>query len=218
MCDRVRLRLSCCSEPMNPQLTSSMSENSVTNWMLLLKSGDEDAAQRIWERYFERMCDLARKKLGTDARRAQDEQDVVASAIFALYQGAAADRFRKFKNRDDLWQVLSMIVARKASNVRRSVVVRKETGECDLGQSRFDSRNLQNWLSSEPTPDSLDSFDVHCQELLDQLDDKLREVALLRLSGFSNAEIAQIRKRSVSTIERYLQIIRQTWEDWASEE
>jgi DNA-directed RNA polymerase specialized sigma24 family protein len=194
-----------------------MSENSVTNWMLLLKSGDEDAAQRIWERYFERMCDLARKKLGTDARRAQDEQDVTASAIFALYQGAVEDRFRKFENRDDLWQVLSMIVARKASNVRRSVAVRNETGECDLGPSGNDSRILQNWLSSEPTPDSLDSFDVHCQELLDQLDDKIREVALLRLSGFSNAEIAQMRKRSVSTIERYLQIIRQTWEDGASE-
>lgn len=195
-----------------------MSENSVTNWMLLLKSGDEDAARRIWERYFEQMCYLAREKLGTDARRAQDEQDIAASAIFALYQGAVEDRFRKFKNRDDLWQVLSMIVARKASNVRRSVAVRKETGECDLGSSGIDSRILQNWLSSEPTPDSLDSLDVHCRDLLDLLDDKIREVALLKLSGFSNAEIAQMRKRSISTIERYLQIIRQTWEHWASEE
>jgi hypothetical protein len=36
---------------------------SVTTWIRLLKAGDHAAAQRLWERSFEGLVRLARKKL-----------------------------------------------------------------------------------------------------------------------------------------------------------
>jgi hypothetical protein len=41
----------------------------------------------------------------------------------------------------------------------------------------------------------------------------LREVAILKLRGYSNEEIANLRQRGLSTIERYLKMIREIWQD-----
>ena len=43
--------------------TMSPSEGSVSHWLGPLREGDPDAAQRLWERYFQQLIELARKKL-----------------------------------------------------------------------------------------------------------------------------------------------------------
>jgi ECF sigma factor len=37
------------------------STGSVTNWITLLKAGERDAAQELWQRYHKRLVGLARK-------------------------------------------------------------------------------------------------------------------------------------------------------------
>ena len=194
-----------------------MPENSVTSWIALLKGGDQVAAKLIWDRFFQRLSNFARAKLGPDSRRAQDEEDLAVSAIHALYLGAREQRFRQFENRDDLWQLLTLIVARKASNVRRRLNVRPEIGECDLGRPD-ELLNLDQLFAGVPSPELLDSLDLQCDELLSQLSEKLKQVALLKLRGHTNEEIAQLRGRSVSTIERYLQMIRSIWSEGSTAE
>lgn len=189
-----------------------MSEQSVTQWIARLKTGDDAAAFAIWERFFFRLRDYARGKLGTMSRRAVDEEDVALSAMHALCVGAREGRFRQLDNRDDIWQILMMIAARKASNARRRGHVQKEHGESDLAAT-VDLQSVADLFEKEPSADLFDSLNLHCEELLGRLNDKLREVALLRLSGHTNEEIAQLRGRGLSTIERYLQMIRQIWSE-----
>jgi len=191
-----------------------MSEQSVTQWIAKLKAGDEVAATAIWERFFCRLRDYARAKLGPLARRAQDEEDLALSAIHALWIGAQEGRFRQLENRDDIWQVLMMIVARKASNVRRRVQVQRERGEADFAEG--DDWQAAQLFEGELSAELFESLDIHCEELLEKLDDKLRQVALLKLSGHTNQEIAEMRDRGLSTVERYLQLIRQIWSEAAS--
>jgi DNA-directed RNA polymerase specialized sigma24 family protein len=51
-----------------------------------------------------------------------------------------------------------------------------------------------------------------CGRLLDALDsDVLRSVAVWKMEGYSNAEIAAKLGRSESTVERKLNLIRQIW-------
>ena len=178
-----------------------------------LKEGDESAAELVWSRFFQRLTGIARRKLGTVPRRVQDEEDLALSAMHALCLGAREGRFRKLQNRDDLWQILIMLTARKASNVRRKQAIRQESGESVL-QSRDseDFVNVAEFVEGPPTEAMLDSVGIHCEELLSLLDEKLRHVAMLKLSGHTNEEISQIRGRSVKSIERYLQMIRRTWE------
>ena len=69
-------------------------------------------------------------------------------------------------------------------------------------------------LSDSPASHAfLNTIDIHCEELLSKLNGKLREVAILKLQGYSNEEIGNLRQRGLSTIERYLKMIREIWQD-----
>ena len=56
------------------------SSHSVTPWLSLLRDGNPEAAQRIWDRYFRRLVRLARKKLLGRRLGIADEEDVAISA------------------------------------------------------------------------------------------------------------------------------------------
>ena len=103
-------------------------DGEVTLWLERLKAGDQDAAQRLWEGYFARLVGLARKKLGSLPRRAADEEDVALSAFKSFWRGAERGRFPRLDDRDDLWQVLVLITARKAYDLRRHEQRQKRGG------------------------------------------------------------------------------------------
>src|SRR6516164_1255619 len=93
---------------------------SVTAWIEQLKAGDAAAAAPLWQGYFRRLVGLARQRLGAAPRRAADVEDVALSAFDSFCRGAAAGRFPRLDDRDDLWALLVTITARKAAEqVRR---------------------------------------------------------------------------------------------------
>ena len=57
------------------------SRESVTEWLKQLKHGESQAAQKLWQRYIERLVRLARKHLRTTPRRVADEEDVAVAAF-----------------------------------------------------------------------------------------------------------------------------------------
>ena len=87
---------------------------SITCWISEIREGGSRAAMELWNRYYHRLVGLARKKLRDTPRRAADEEDVVLSAFDSFYRRAEQGQFPKLEDRDDLWQVLVMITARKA--------------------------------------------------------------------------------------------------------
>src|SRR5262249_10982176 len=97
--------------------TDVANDPSLTTLIRLLPPGDAAAAQPLWERYFERLVAFARGKLHGVSRRAADEEDVALSAFHSFCR--AAQRFPRLNDRDDLWQVLVMLTARKAFQERR---------------------------------------------------------------------------------------------------
>jgi DNA-directed RNA polymerase specialized sigma24 family protein len=122
-----------------------------------LKGGDAVAAQPLWERYYHRLVGLARKKLGDLPRRATDEEDVVQSAFKSFFQRAGDGHFPKLSDRDDLWRLLVVIIARKALNQRAHVrrakrgsgKVQDQAAIEDPDQSQ---QGLAQVIGTEPTP------------------------------------------------------------------
>src|SRR5262249_19584667 len=131
------------------------SEGSVTRWIDELKAGDARAAQKLWERYFERLVGLARKKLQGTKRRVADEEDVALSAFDSFCRRAGEGRFPRLDDRDSLWQLLVVLTARKAWHLRRDeqrhkrakVVSWEETAPASADESGVDQI-----LGAEPTP------------------------------------------------------------------
>ena len=75
------------------------SEGSVTGWIARLQTGDAEAAQKLWDRYFQHLLTLARKKLNGRILHTADEQDVAASAFASFWQGVRGGRFPDLHDR-----------------------------------------------------------------------------------------------------------------------
>lgn len=196
-----------------------MPKDEVTDWFERLSEGDSVAAHELWDRYFEKLVRYADRRLRRLPRRAVDEEDVALSAINSFFRGAKAGRFAQVKDSEALWKLLLTITARKAAGqIRRAMAQKRGQGEI-RGESVFDGKGdgespgIANVLGEEPTPELAAEFAEGVEQLLQQLeDDTLREIALLKLEGFTNAEIAAQTGRHERTVDRKLRLIRKTWE------
>ncbi len=195
------------------------SEGSVTRWVAALKAGDAAAAQPLWERYHRRLIALARRKLDASGRRAADEEDVVQGAFHSFFRGVAGGRFPRLDDRDDLWRLLVVITARKALDQLAHENARRRGGCAVPGELRippegaaWDDAALDQVVGDEPTPEFAAQVAEECQRLLDRLgDESLRQVALWKMEGFTNDEIAQRLNRSRRTVGLKLEAIRLIW-------
>jgi len=187
---------------------------SVTTSIALLRAGDAAAAQPLWERYFARLVAFARGKLHGVSRRAADEEDVALSAFHSFCQ--AAQRFPRLNDRDDLWQVLVMLTARKAFQERRGQQALKRGGTADAAGTRTaeaaEAVALDEIVGAEPTPEFAVSLAEHFEALLAKLpSEELRQIAQLRLEEYSAAEIAERLGCTERTVSRKLVRIRSYW-------
>jgi DNA-directed RNA polymerase specialized sigma24 family protein len=203
---------------------SSMCEGSVTRWIGDLRSKGDAAAQHLWERYFDSLVHLARKKLRTrvgGGGAAEDEEDAALSAFDSFCRGAAHGRFPQLADRHDLWRLLVVITIRKAlDQIQRQGAPKRGGGrlvdEAGLagGDGRESGADLDGFAGHEPSPEMAAMVVEEYQRLWSRLsDDSLRRVLDLRLEGYSRTEIATRMTLTVKTVTRKLGVIRTVWLD-----
>ena len=180
---------------------------SVTVWLDQLRHGDRQAAGPLWERYFARLVAVARDRLRGARRAAADEEDVALSAFDSFCRAAEQGRFPRLDDRDDLWRLLAVIAERKAVNLVRAA------GRQKRGGGRVQGESALGWVAGgEPTPEFAALVAEECRRLFDALgDDTLQRVALLKMEGYANEEIAGQLGCALRTVERKLGLIRGLW-------
>lgn len=188
------------------------SSNSVTTWIGALKAGNAEAASWLWAQYFARLVELARDRLRGLSRRASDEEDVALSAFHSFWQALGEGRYARLDNRDDLWQLLVMHTARKAVDQRRFQQRKKRGGASSGLQGEAAEVALQTVVGQEPDPQFAALVVEEYQRLLALLEEDIRPVALRKLEGYTNEEIAAQLEVSLRTVERKLSVIRGLWE------
>jgi len=72
---------------------------------------------------------------------------------------------------------------------------------------------LNTVLSREPTPEMAASFAEECDRLLGLLEPDLKQLALGKMEGHSNEDLAAKAGCGLRTIERRLELIRRIWKD-----
>ncbi len=154
------------------------STGSITRLVNQLQLGEREIAQALWERYFRRLIGLARKKLGNLPRGTADEEDVALSAFDSFCRAAELGRFPRLADRDDLWQVLVLITARKACDLREyegrdKRDWRKVQQEAEhSGESSWRGSALSGVLSREPDPAFAAEVAEQSRNLLAELGDE----------------------------------------------
>lgn len=206
-------------------MMSAEDPGSITRWLDGLKAGQPRAADAIWRRYYERVVTLARRRLRSAPHQSvADGEDVALSVFQGLCTGAAQGRFQCLSDRSDLWQILAAITVKQALGQRQWHGHQKRSGNhvnCthasngDAGSGDPDGADALDWAASrEPTPEVSAILQEQFEELIGSLlDPTLQQVALWRMDGFSNREIARKLGCVLRTVERKFERIRMTWEE-----
>jgi DNA-directed RNA polymerase specialized sigma24 family protein len=195
------------------------SRGSVSRRIAGLKAGDAAAARELWERFFERLVRLARRKLRAASRRVADEEDVVVSVLDSLCRGARRGSFPLLTDRNDLWQLLVVLTARKAANQAKRERRIKRGGGKVRGESALDRANLGDGeqgidavAATTPGPATIGELKEEFEKLLADLgDETLQRIAIRSMEGYTSQEIAAELGRSLSSVERKLKRIREIW-------
>lgn len=201
---------------MNDELAG---DNSVTQWLAALHADQSIAVEQLWGRYVEKLVRLARKKLANSGLRTSDEEDIVNEVFADFLHGVKEDRFARLSDREDLWQILSMLTERNVINhIRRETAAKRGKGQV-RGESAFAvsadfsaGPGINQIAGREPTPE----FAAEVAETLGRLmaalkNDLLRLLARDNLAGYTQQEMVDRHGISLPTVQRKLKLIREMW-------
>jgi DNA-directed RNA polymerase specialized sigma24 family protein len=179
---------------------------SVSGWLEGLRVGNAAAEQQLWDRYFEQLVRLARARLNYIARDT-DGEDVALSAMKSVMIGIRENRFPDLADRSGLWPLLVDITVKKAISEQRRQLAVKRARSSELQLSE-----VEQYLGKTPNEQT-------AVDLLNQLnflfeaigDTMLNKIVELKLSCYTNDEIAQKLNCSERTVRRKIDRIRLEW-------
>ena len=152
---------------------------------------DDDAAREVFRRYAGRLIQLARARLDRQTRQKVDPEDVVQSVFRSFFTRQAEGRF-DLASWDDLWSLLVVITVRKCR--RQAVALR--AGRRDVRRELHASQLPEpeaflEAAGAEPTPEEVVSLVETVERLLSGASAVERQVLMLRLQGYTPAEISR---------------------------
>jgi RNA polymerase sigma-70 factor (ECF subfamily) len=174
-----------------------------------LAQRSQGAATEVFERFAERLIELARARLGPRLRQKMDPDDIVQSVFKSFFRRQGAGQF-DFEGWGGLWGLLVTLTVRKCGrraeefyaarrDVRREV---RPVGSLDGSMTPTDTP------TNEPTPEEAAILTELVEQLMSSLDQRGREVLTLRLQGYSVAEIGDRIGRTQRTVQRTLEQIK----------
>ncbi len=192
---------------------------SVANLLNKLRSDDpsarNQAAAEIWKAYSHQLLVLARNHLNGRIRLREDENDVLQSMYKSFCQRLQRGRFT-FENREDIRKLLVAMTRNKARKAARRHQRENRDVRREQHAQSADSTSMQQLIDlitrAETTPTQAAMFTDTLQRLLDILpQDRMRHIVTWKLDGYTNEEIARQLGCVVRTVERKLEVIRETW-------
>ena len=199
------------SDEDNVEDVEAVSEGSITRCIELFRIGDAEAAEKIWNRYFASIVSVARSKLGIVPSGTLDAEDIALSAFHTLYRAAAANRLPEMLDRSGLWQSLILITAGKVVDAKRREFSQKRGG---MLAAKTPLHLIDLVQTEDKDPALAAMFAEQFELLLDLLEEReLQEIAILKLEGFTNSEIAARLDCGERTVKRRLAVIRRVWEE-----
>ncbi|HTN03472.1 ECF-type sigma factor [Planctellipticum variicoloris] len=189
---------------------------SITLLLNSLRQEDAEAMRQLWDRYFASLAALAEKKIRGTPVRGSDGEDIAASVMESLWNGARKGRFIDVRNRDELWWLLLALTQRKvASHLRSEQAAKRGGGSRRLSLDEPVGRDgglLKDLIAVPPQESDLIAINDTIQHWVGQIvDPRTREIAVLTLQGSTAEEIAAEVDVAVATVRRKLRVLRQRW-------
>ena len=185
-----------------------MSEVAWNEWLSLVRSGDRDATQGFWDTYGQPLLRLAEKNLQANLRRRVDPEDIVQSAFRTVFRRLQTDEFNLHDD-SQLWRLMCAVTLNKT---RRKARWNQQAKRDVKAENYPDAAPSEPWnvRGTGPQPEeALILVDLIENLVVRTTDEEERSVLLMKLDDYSNQEIADRLKRSVRTINRILERLKE---------
>jgi RNA polymerase sigma factor (sigma-70 family) len=176
---------------------------SITRLMRAVQDGSSSAVRPLLAAYFDRLVQLASTRLRNMPGLGGYDEDLALRSFHSVYERLRdPDRPLDLAGRDDLWRLLAVRTISRAIDLIR----RHKPGEVPGDE------DVTGLLAREPTPEEAAEVADECRRLLDSLQEpELRQIALWKVEGYTNEEIALRLDCVPRTIERKVSRIRLLW-------
>lgn len=166
---------------------------------------DQQAAEELFRRYSDRLIALARTRLSAKVRSRIDPEDVVQSAYRSFFAGEENGRYAIDRG-GDVWLLLVAITLHKLHDqVRRHTAGKRSVDREQNFGSEISLLGLRPDLRSrQPSPVEALSLVEEVEQLMRALGPLERQMVELRLQGGNLRDIATATGRSVPTVRRVL--------------
>lgn len=185
----------------------SDSASSKDDLIQRLRSGNNDAAKEVFDRYVERLLVLSKRRIGQRMNSRVDPEDVVQSVFRTFFTRMKDDQF-EIAAEDDLFKLLVRITTHKTLRQIAHHRAAKRDPNQETPQGDDTHEMLMQAMDAEPTPETIVTFMDQLEHFLGQLPPQERQILELRMEGRSTDEIAERLGTYDRKIRRVLERIR----------
>ncbi len=186
---------------------------SIHDLMARLQAKDDAAARQLFQRYAERLIELAQHRLRPSVRAKMDPEDVMQSVFQSFFVRREAGEFADVETWESLWKVLVTLTLRKCNRrITHFFAERRDIHrEVSPGPAVDDSRE-GDWEARVPDPTAAEASKLTetVEALMDRLGkdgcrgDRNRQILTLRLQGYDIPEISAQLNCTERTVYRVL--------------
>lgn len=176
-----------------------------------VRSGDEEAAREVFDRYLGRLVALARSRLSDKLARKVDADDVVQSALRSFFVRARDGQYA-IERAGDLWALLAAITKNKL--LKKAEHFRQQKRNLDQDQPLAGGSEAEGSpFATDPTDEEAVALSDEVEFLMRGLEPLQRTMLELRLQGQPIPQIADTVERSERTVRRFLSSFRDDLEE-----
>lgn len=200
-------------------MTNGSVFGSVTRWIRDLEDGDSNALNALCNRYFKQLTEVAEIRLSRHAGPIVDGEDVALTVLMRLSQNIKNSQNKgKLPDRESLWLFMLAILHSIVVDLkRRNFSWKRGKGSVhslsDFTHRDDDGKSPIEVADRTPNHEKLamlrDSVDYLLHQKLKV--EATRNVAMLKMEGYSHQEIAEKLGMDVKTVSRKLKRIQALW-------
>jgi RNA polymerase sigma-70 factor, ECF subfamily len=172
-----------------------------------LRSGEDAAAQEVFQRFVRQLVALARRQVALRLAHRMDPEDVVQSAFKSFFVRHRAGKLEA-ENWNGLWNLLTLITLRKCAD--RVAYLRAERRDVGREVHAAEGREppWQQAPDREPRPQEAAILAETVELLWRSVQDDERPVLELSLQGWTAVEISLRLGRALRSVQRLRERIR----------
>jgi DNA-directed RNA polymerase specialized sigma24 family protein/predicted Ser/Thr protein kinase len=184
-----------------------MNEKTSESLLNRYQNGSETAAFEIHSRYETRLISLARNRLMGVLSSKIESEDIAQETMAAFFQLADQNNIR-WEKEGDLWRLLAGIAINKVKQTFQHFSFQKRAIGKEVSLANAEKLDVTFLADRESAEEAIATLHELVEDMVINERPLMRTVLLMRLSGYSNEEIATRVGRSTRTIRRLVDTLK----------